>query len=218
MDLQQSSSVSTSLSVRFSYVWNLSWFSSAIKWKFFGTFEILDVLAITGRPLFQCLMCVERYLAVVHPITFLKYKSLRSKAICSVMAWVAIFIFGGINIMTWLFFLFDFNLISMLGQFPILFFIQLFCLVAVLRALKQSGPGERVSERNKENHMKRRAFLIILITTVSMLIIFVPFMISVILTSLGGNAGALLNIGYVCFFLSGLVQPLLFFYRIGKLC
>ncbi len=34
-------------------------------------------LAVTGRPLFQCLICVERYLAVVHPVTFLKYKPLR---------------------------------------------------------------------------------------------------------------------------------------------
>ncbi|XDV31836.1 hypothetical protein PO909_002785 [Leuciscus waleckii] len=58
---------------------------------------------ITGRPLFQCLICVERYLAVVHPVTFLK-------------------------------------------------------------ALKQSGPGER--RREKENCMKRRAFYIILITTI----------------------------------------------------
>jgi len=39
-------------------------------------------LSITGRPLFQCLMCVERYLAVVHPVTFLKFKPLRYRVIC----------------------------------------------------------------------------------------------------------------------------------------
>ncbi|KAG1932888.1 hypothetical protein F2P79_020881, partial [Pimephales promelas] len=61
-------------------------------------------LSITGRPVFQCLICVERYLAVVQPVTFLK-------------------------------------------------------------ALKQTGPGERKREREEENHMKRRAFQIILITT-----------------------------------------------------
>ncbi len=33
-------------------------------------------LTFTGRPLFQCLICVECYLAVVHPVTFLKYKPL----------------------------------------------------------------------------------------------------------------------------------------------
>ncbi len=46
-------------------------------------------IATTGRPLFQCLICVERYLAVVHPVIFLKYKPLRYKVICSVIVWVA---------------------------------------------------------------------------------------------------------------------------------
>ncbi len=39
--------------------------------------------AMTGHPLFQCLICVERYLAVVHPVTFLKFKPLRYRVICS---------------------------------------------------------------------------------------------------------------------------------------
>ncbi len=39
--------------------------------------HFLQGLGITGNPLFQCLMCVERYLAVVHPVTLLKYKPLR---------------------------------------------------------------------------------------------------------------------------------------------
>ncbi len=46
-------------------------------------------IATTGRPLFQCLICVERYLAVVHPVIFLKYKPLRYRVISSVIVWVA---------------------------------------------------------------------------------------------------------------------------------
>ncbi len=45
-------------------------------------------LLITGRPLFQCLMCVERYLAVVHPVIFLKYKPFRYRVICCTAAWI----------------------------------------------------------------------------------------------------------------------------------
>ncbi|ROL50003.1 SCAN domain-containing protein 3 [Anabarilius grahami] len=94
----------------------------------------LDGVATTSRPLFQCLICVERYLAVVHPVTFLKFKPLRYR-------------------------------------FLLFLSIQLFCCVAVLRALKQSGPGERRRKREEENHIKRRAFYLLLITTVSMVII-----------------------------------------------
>ncbi len=40
------------------------------------TFEMSSIMwsiprvIMTARPLFQCLMCVERYLAVIHPLTF----------------------------------------------------------------------------------------------------------------------------------------------------
>ncbi len=47
-------------------------------------------LGITGRPLFQSLMCVERYLAVVHPVTFLKYKPLRYRVICCTAVWIIV--------------------------------------------------------------------------------------------------------------------------------
>ncbi len=104
--------------------------------------------AITGRPVFQCLICVERYLAVVHPVTFLKYKPLRYRVICCTAAWIIIlgscllsmFISENITEHTWF----------LSTQFLFFFLsIQLFCLVAVLRALKQSGPGEREGERER---------------------------------------------------------------------
>ncbi len=135
-------------------------------------------LSITGRPLFQCLMCVERYLAVVHPVIFLKYKPLRYRVICSTLAWIItlgsclicliIFFFSTITMHAWFF--------SM--QFILYLPIQLFFLVAVLRALKQSGPGERRREIDEKKHIKRRAFYLILITTVNMTITYVPTTIS----------------------------------------
>ncbi|XP_050948628.1 chemokine XC receptor 1-like [Labeo rohita] len=148
----------------------LYWLSSHPTLKFFFV-----GLTITGRPLFQCLMCVERYLAVVHPITFLKFKPLRYRAICCTVVWiiclgscvVCTYTLGDPvkHLYAWFFTL----------QFLLFFSIQLFCLVAVLRALKQSGPGERVREREDENHMKRRAFHLILIITVSMAITYGPY-------------------------------------------
>ncbi|XP_056114210.1 uracil nucleotide/cysteinyl leukotriene receptor-like [Rhinichthys klamathensis goyatoka] len=126
-------------------------------------------LGVTGRPLFQCLICVERYLAVVHPVTFLKYKPLRYRVICCTVAWI-------ITLGCCLCCIYTISLLYIYVcfysiQFLLFLSIQLFCCMAVLGALKQSGPGERGRER-EENHMKREAFYLILITTVGMIIFF----------------------------------------------
>jgi len=178
----------------------------------------LQGLIVTGCPLFQCLICVERYLAVVHPVTFLKYKPLRYRVIWCTVVWI--FILGScfyslfivisenIHVHTWFF----------STQFLLFLSIQLFFLVVVLRALKQSGPGERVREREEENHMKRRAFHIILITTVSMAFIYVPYTITgfcIILTQQNNHIYWLP--GLVCYVLAGFVQPVLYLHRTGKL-
>ncbi|XP_051537032.1 hydroxycarboxylic acid receptor 2-like [Myxocyprinus asiaticus] len=173
---------------------------------------------ITGRPLFQCLMCVERYLAVVHPVTFLKFKPLRYRVMCSTVAWIItlgsclccllILVSGNINVHAWFFSL----------QFILFFSIQLFCLSAVLRVLKQSGPGERVREREEENHMKRRAFHLILITTLNIVIIYVPITISGFFTIMTKQyIPAIWFPALICFLLAGFVQPVLYLHRAGKL-
>ncbi|XP_048036472.1 chemokine XC receptor 1-like [Megalobrama amblycephala] len=188
-----------------------NWFSSV-----FTLLEFLIGLSVTGRPLFQCLMCVERYLAVVHPVTFLKYKPLRYRVICCTMVWIITFgsclwsmLFSfSINAHIWL--------ISM--QFLLFLSIQLFCLVAVLRALKQSGPGERGRERGEENHMKRRAFYLILITTVNMVIIYVPITISALFSNLANlSTQEIWSPSVICFVLAGFVQPVLYLHRNRKL-
>ncbi|XP_039545578.1 C-C chemokine receptor type 8-like [Pimephales promelas] len=184
-------------------------------------YQFLQGLGITGRPLFQCLMCVERYLAVVHPVTFLKFKPLRYRVICCTAVWITtlgsclaamiIQIVSNLKTYSWFFSL----------QFLIFLSIQLFCLVAVLRALKQSGPGERGRKREEENHMKRRAFHLILITTVTLVVMFVPFAITGFLTVLQQQEQqGILPIWFLsisCFILAGFVQPVLYLHRAGKL-
>ncbi|XP_042578918.1 hydroxycarboxylic acid receptor 2-like [Cyprinus carpio] len=175
-------------------------------------------LVFTGRPLFQCLMCVERYLAVIHPVTFLKYKPLRYRVICCTVAWIIIFgsclfcmfilIIYNTNAHTWFF----------LVQFFLLFSVQLFCFVAVLRALKQSGPGERKRGRDEENHMKRRAFNLILITTVNVVIAYGPIIISAVFILVTKEYTLTFWApGVVCYVLASFVQPVLYLQRAGKL-
>ncbi len=169
-------------------------------------------LVFAGRPLFQCLICVERYLAVVHPVTFLKFKPLRYRVICCTVAWIITLgsclccMLSSISNISYVYAWFSL-------QFLLLFSIQLFCLVAVLRALKQSGPGER----KKENPMKRRAFHLILITSVSILIVHVLLIITGFYSILIQNIQALWFIFLICYALAGFVQPVLYLHRSGKL-
>ncbi|XP_046731182.1 uncharacterized protein LOC124402280 isoform X4 [Silurus meridionalis] len=45
--------------------------------------ESLTFQKSISRPLFQCCVCVERYVAVIHPVIFLKYKPLRYRITCA---------------------------------------------------------------------------------------------------------------------------------------
>ncbi|XP_026051101.1 P2Y purinoceptor 8-like [Carassius auratus] len=186
-------------------------FSSVIIVTYF-----LQGLGITGRPLLHCLICVERYLAVVHPVTFLKYKPLRYRVICCTVAWIIILE----SCLICTFMLISFSMVPYVWfisiQFLLFLCIQLFCLVAVLRALKQSGPGER--KREEKNHMKRRAFYIILITTVIMIIQYTPFIVTgffVILTR--KSFQDFWSPAFLCYVLAGFVQPILYLQRAQKL-
>ncbi|XP_050948621.1 C-C chemokine receptor type 8-like [Labeo rohita] len=178
---------------------------------------VLQGLATTGRPLFQCLICVERYLAVVYPVTFLKYKPLRYRVICCSVVWIITLgscLFCSVCILIPLSLLAYVWFISV--QFLLFLFTQLFCLVAVLRALKQSGPGER--KREEENHMKRRAFYLILITTVTMIIQYAPFTITGFFAIL--TQQSFLDFwcpAFLCYVLAGFVQPVLYLQRARKL-
>ncbi|XP_056587657.1 G-protein coupled receptor 4-like [Triplophysa dalaica] len=199
----------------------LSWLLDVLSIWFLNLMELVFFskgLIITGRPLFQCLICVERYLAVVHPVTFLKYKPLRYRLMCSAVTWIMSF--GSCLCSMFILNLSAYdNFIWFISVQLIVFLsIQFFCCLAVLRALKQSGPGERGRER-EENHMKRKAFYLILITTVSMLIAYIPsiFVGLFILLAEQFLPEPFLT-GFVCFVLAGYVHPVLYFHRTGKLC
>ncbi|XP_056302928.1 G-protein coupled receptor 4-like [Danio aesculapii] len=190
---------------------SMIWFPGLLPFKNF-----LTGLTITARPFFQCLMCVERYLAVVHPVTFLKYKPLRYRVICCIVVWMftiaSCFGCWVINTSdTILYVWFSFV------HFLCVLFVQLFCLVAVLRALKQSGPGERKREK-EENHMKKNAIYTILVTTVNMLVTYIPLCLTGLYSILSNNfVQAVWFPSVMCFMLAGFFHPLLFLHRTGKL-
>ncbi|KAI2651549.1 Uracil nucleotide/cysteinyl leukotriene receptor [Labeo rohita] len=176
-------------------------------------------ICISGRPLFQCLICVDCYLAVVHPITFLKFKPLRYRVICCAVAWIMIVFACVILTLNSTGFQMHLFLCCCLGQAVLTLSVKLFCCVAVLRALKQSGPGERRSkEKAKENHMKRRAFNIIVMIILAVLLIYAAYLAAAIIYILTHQfISELWVAGNICFVLGGLVQPLLYLHRTGRL-
>ncbi|XP_078138673.1 G-protein coupled receptor 4-like [Centroberyx gerrardi] len=141
----------------FSNILFFSWLFTCNSQLYIGMI-FLDGLCIS--PLFQSCICAERYLAVVHPVVFLKYKPLRYRVACCSVVWLLVlgscigFVFETYA-----------SLYILLGFYILLFLVMLFCCVSVLRALKQPGLGEGARERDREggNSMKRNAFKIILI-------------------------------------------------------
>ncbi|KAJ8000539.1 hypothetical protein DPEC_G00181160 [Dallia pectoralis] len=132
--------------------------------------RFLSGVVLFGRPLFHGCICVERYLAVIHPVTFLKYKPLRYRVGCSGVVWVLVIgsCFGYMlaeTTLEWRGYALSFNIV--------LFSVMLFCCLAVLRALKLPGPGDREGDREWTNNTKLKAFRIISAIMVSMVII--PF-------------------------------------------
>ncbi len=64
----------------------------------------------------------------------------------------------------------------------------------------KTGPGEKLREREEENHMKRRAFQVILITTVNTVIINIPNAVLgfvTVLTQQYSNAILLTGLAYL---------------------
>ncbi len=169
-------------------------------------------LVFTGHPLFQCLICVERYLAVVHPVTFLKYKPLRYRVICCTVAWLITL--GSCFLCLYMS---QIHTQFLSVQFLLAISTQLFCLVTVLRAMKQSGPGERGRERKEENYMNRRAFLIILINTVTTTIICPVCYCRISYHSNKPTYLCNLDHWFDLLCLASFFQPVLYLHRAGKL-
>lgn len=168
-----------------------------------------------GQISFHILACLERYLAVVHPLIYMhpkKHTIKKTSLACS-----------------WLFNLGQVFLISDkdLAIIIILYFtkqvfcliIMCFCSVAVLRVLKRPGVGREMKKRVDQRN--QRAFNTILAIMITLLIRFCGNMISVSFFSSPVFSTTLrclfINSSFWCGFPSSLVLPLLFLYREGKL-
>ncbi|KAJ8013644.1 hypothetical protein DPEC_G00031950 [Dallia pectoralis] len=172
-----------------------------------------------GRPLFQGCVSVERHLAVIHPVTFLKYKPLRYRAGCCGAIWFMIFLYS-------LFYSFLTGIYStiyyyvVLAQSLALMSLMLFCCLSVLRVLEQPGPGDGDRDREKEaRNVKLKAFNIILFNVVLTMSCYLPIFVAVCLYAAiaPGLWFFIYSISLSVALINGIVQPLFYLHRARKL-
>ena len=107
-------------------------------------------LTSLGQALFQLLTCVIRYLAVVHPITYMGLR--RNISIGCV--WVLSIVWMAYNYLSK--YVLQFILYTSLMVLSLI--VVCFCSISVLYALKQPGPGEVGGTRKCVDQSKQSAF------------------------------------------------------------
>lgn len=132
-------------------------------------FWFLYNIYLSGYPLFQCGLCFERYLAVVHPITYLKYRVMRYKLTGLASIWTMTLVVCVINVLF-------FNLQPLLLILILVVCMEMFFSFSILKVLKRSSPGD--SRRKQENDMKRRALIIVVVLQIKLLFNYVPYILS----------------------------------------
>ncbi|KAK7929764.1 hypothetical protein WMY93_006159 [Mugilogobius chulae] len=129
-----------------------------------------------ARTLFQWHLCIDRYLAVVHPIVFIRYKQIQYRVACLVPLWI-IAIVCGLNS---IFFPLNPKLISICALSLLVpsLSTEIVCSLVIVRILRKSGPGERESQEKREgNALKRRAVKIITFLALMAFVNNLPFIL-----------------------------------------
>lgn len=170
---------------------------------------------MTSRFLFQCCVCFERYMAVVHPVTFLKYKAIKYRLTISVMIWTYAFIAGIVS----MFKLSELPLKLFVILYTMILSMMLFCSFSLLRGLRRPGPGAKGRDDGGVSSAREKAFKVVCLNLLIFLIQTIPVMVCFgIYFTLSYDAFTLAFIvGINIAILTSLLQPVLFLYQNGKL-
>lgn len=193
-----------------------------------GFYTRLRYMIITGLYLtafsmqinFHLLACVERYLAVVHPVTYLNLKKrhwILTRNIIICCAWL--FSFGMNSLM------FQEESVPtslvLISVFVLIIATVSFCSISTLNVLIRSRPGDNFGRREHLEKSKLRAFYTIISIMAGLLIRLGGYILVISVFALSQldertMCGILLAGPWFCL-PSGLVLPLLFLHRVGKL-
>ncbi|XP_062845256.1 hydroxycarboxylic acid receptor 2-like [Trichomycterus rosablanca] len=129
---------------------NLMWLTTSSTWyvlRFF--YGVKD-----SSPLFLSCICLDRYMAVLHPIVFSNLKDKPHRPVCAGVTWFITLVYA---------------ILKCIGTIPnfdkvftvmilAAFAFMVFCNISILWALRKSGPG-----RDDMHPVKKRAFKMVLI-------------------------------------------------------
>ncbi|XP_029135563.1 P2Y purinoceptor 8 [Labrus bergylta] len=178
---------------------------------------VIFELMLVSPTIFQGWISLERYMAVVHPTIFLRFKPLSYRLACCIVTWLLVILDCSITV----------SVLSPMGTtymfiFKAAFFlvIMLYFGVHALCVLKQPGPGDRGRERESQNSMKRKAFKVIMITQ-GFSILTLSLQVFVLApTLLYATTHVIIKVllaSLLISIISGFIPPLLYLHRAGKL-
>lgn len=186
--------------------------------------QVFVVISVNGQNAIHLITCVEHYVAVLHPVQYLKSKKPRSVRnrniiiVCFWIIWVIWVIIIGTSPQ-----MMDLN-VQLHGMYGIgililglQFLVVVYCNVSILCSLTRPGPGVAHRDTMSVDLKKRRAFYTI---TTIMAVLLIRFLGSIfqIFCVVWMENDCLIQSVFVWFSLpSSLVQPLLFLHRAGKL-
>ncbi|KAG8005895.1 hypothetical protein GBF38_004937 [Nibea albiflora] len=171
-----------------------------------------------GQTLFHLLTCVDRYLAVVHPVTYLRLRQaggVRIRNVSIGCVWFVCLVSLGLSLLSDTFYIVYTFLLLVFSSVAVSF-----CSLSILRILIRPGPGEVGGNRRQVDQSKQRAFHTISVIMAVLLLRFISTLISKVTYSASGVtiADCLMMWSIAWFSLpSSLVLPLLFLHRAGKL-
>lgn len=167
----------------------------------------------SGRSLFMSLVCLERYLAVVHPVTFLKYKLSRCRLAGAVLSWLKVLVCCIILLLVPLQAV---HYLSFAMVFPG-FLVQIFLCVETLRALVRPVPGDGSKAGTGMNTAKLKAFRIKFVFLLTVSFAYLPYIISITLQQFVSEetSSKMFCISIYSVLVTGFVPPLHFIYRAG---
>lgn len=178
----------------------------------------LQSIMTIGQTLLHVLACFERYLAVVHPISYLHLKKNGTimRNISIVVVWL--FSIGMVCVQHYKIHVFGLLAIIFIGILS--FMLVLFFCASVLYVLICPGPGESSGGRKHIDQSKRSAFHTVAAITIALMFMFIPVFVLYMVYLFGHlNESELCLFGATIlwiYFPSILVMPVLFLYHQTK--